>query len=453
MRSHVAVIGAGFAGLTAAYRLYQQGYHDIEIYEARGRVGGRIFSVCDGDSVIELGGQNIPDGGDAPHLRTLAKELGLSIWEDEVEISQLFYDVETKTSFDPLQLQKEIFPPEDHARLQSRIQELANQSQNMEEVFLALFPEKGPLYRCLVSKFAAYEGGVPARVSTEAWENLYYMLCGGMASVHTTPIIQRAQIEGGNSRLAIEIAKKLEKNIHYSSPLKAMGLTEKQKILLTFEGGQKEFDKVILAIPCPVYEDIDIDPQLIPQDRLSFIQQVPYGENAKIMVPLTWDTHLPNSVVIDGMLAFFSHATDRCTFYFSGQKGCTLKAHYKDYYAEALTVLKDVYPGIQLPSGAPQIPDDNVQLKSYEGPLTHFWVDDPYVKGSYSYRAPGMMQALNTIQKYKGENVRAPYSPIGDLIFFAGEHTAIDIDLGTMEGAIESGDRAARLIMAADQGN
>ena len=79
MRSHLAVIGAGFAGLTASYRLYQEGYHDIEIYEARGCVGGRIFSVRDGDFVIELGGQNIPDGGDAPHWRALAKELGLSI--------------------------------------------------------------------------------------------------------------------------------------------------------------------------------------------------------------------------------------------------------------------------------------------------------------------------------------------------------------------------------------
>jgi len=51
----VVVIGAGLAGLTTAYRLKQQGM-DVELYEARGRVGGRILSVHINTQIGELGG-------------------------------------------------------------------------------------------------------------------------------------------------------------------------------------------------------------------------------------------------------------------------------------------------------------------------------------------------------------------------------------------------------------
>ena len=53
-RGTVAVIGAGLAGLTAAYRLQQRGF-DVTVFEGRDRVGGRVWTVRKGDYIMDLG--------------------------------------------------------------------------------------------------------------------------------------------------------------------------------------------------------------------------------------------------------------------------------------------------------------------------------------------------------------------------------------------------------------
>ena len=77
--SPILVVGAGIAGLTAAYRLKQAGV-PVDIIEARNRVGGRIRSLpkAAGTQIVaDLGGEFI----DTDHtcLRRLATELGFSL--------------------------------------------------------------------------------------------------------------------------------------------------------------------------------------------------------------------------------------------------------------------------------------------------------------------------------------------------------------------------------------
>ncbi len=50
----VGVLGAGIAGLVAAYELQRAGY-DVQVFEGNNRVGGRVWTVRGGDTVVQTG--------------------------------------------------------------------------------------------------------------------------------------------------------------------------------------------------------------------------------------------------------------------------------------------------------------------------------------------------------------------------------------------------------------
>jgi monoamine oxidase len=67
-----------------------------------------------------------------------------------------------------------------------------------------------------------------------------------------------------------------------------------------------------------------------------------------------------------------------------------------------------------------------------EGGAMHDWDADPYSRGAYSYVAVG------------GANARAELgAPVDDALFFAGEATSTDGQGGTVNGALQTGMRAA----------
>jgi len=75
--STCAVVGAGFAGLAAADALAASG-HDVTVFEARDRVGGRVHSkTLDNGATIELGAEFILPGHDV--LRATAQRLSLPL--------------------------------------------------------------------------------------------------------------------------------------------------------------------------------------------------------------------------------------------------------------------------------------------------------------------------------------------------------------------------------------
>lgn len=69
--------------------------------------------------------------------------------------------------------------------------------------------------------------------------------------------------------------------------------------------------------------------------------------------------------------------------------------------------------------------------------LAH-WQDDPYTLGAYSKASVGAAQARSILAQ-----------PVGNRLFFAGEHTASNAWAATVHGAYASGRRAAQEILQA----
>jgi monoamine oxidase len=68
-----------------------------------------------------------------------------------------------------------------------------------------------------------------------------------------------------------------------------------------------------------------------------------------------------------------------------------------------------------------------------EAELCHDWQADPFARGGYAYTPVGglgVMQAFSV--------------PVANTLYFAGEHTHGGGQAGTVHGALETGERAAR---------
>ena len=77
------VIGAGFAGLSAALRLKQAG-RSVVLLEARGRVGGRTFTqILDDGTWIDRGGAWVGPGQDRIHA--MMSEFGVSSYKQYLD--------------------------------------------------------------------------------------------------------------------------------------------------------------------------------------------------------------------------------------------------------------------------------------------------------------------------------------------------------------------------------
>lgn len=85
--TRVAVIGAGVAGLTAAYQLKKKGYHNVVVFEKEDKVGGKCFSFEYKLDAFDMGGHEMLAG--YADVMEMAAELGAP---SKTTIPPLIYD-------------------------------------------------------------------------------------------------------------------------------------------------------------------------------------------------------------------------------------------------------------------------------------------------------------------------------------------------------------------------
>ena len=445
----IVIIGAGCAGSVTAWELRKQGFTHVELYEARGRVGGRTFSIELIDDMgehigySELGGENILDGGNAENTRALIKELGLEYLEGVVPKSRLVYD--------DLGQQRD---PQDMVRTQygftsetlwQKLKTLRSSCASMEQVLQQLFPDDQFLQSHFALRLQGYEGGRVDRLSSHYVTTLYYQLLGAVCSVHSdASSIEYLMIQGGNNRVTQCIADRLGDHVHLNSVL--------QKIEHNSDGYQLYFahglcvhaDIVVLAIPASVYNTIDIAPDIIPIQTLTAIKKIEYGQHAKIIVPVI-AKKVDHSCCTPYMFALAGRQGRYAVFFYPNEYGYFTPHTIHDVFKRDLPFIQQWY---NVPPVHDPVVADDCYLKQYTCPVGYSWHHDPYARGTYSYIGVGQEEVLLATCEYKGQMYRKLFLPCNnDTLFFAGEHTTRLVEvLGTIEAAVESGIFAAQAI-------
>lgn len=446
----IAVIGAGLSGLTVAYRLKKAGYN-ADVYEARNRVGGRVFTVNINNSTEELGGKNLNDGGEALSIKHLIQEVGLSIDSYPVKSAYYYYDSDQNQSLNFYGEEVPPFPPLS-AQILEELKKIEKKSKNMAEV-LDQFFDKYPLQKKIYSnRLRSYEGSEPYNLAPSyAHGSFLDMLKASekrLASYRRAePIIFPAMnIRGGNAQLPVALAQRLTKPIHFQHILKS--IHKSKSIDLEFSSGQHiQADLVVITVPASVFKNIQVGEDLISAERWKKMGELSYGKIAKILVPVHLNDQMFGTVFTDQTLTWFNKDRKIVTFYYAGQSALFGNEMQKTLERDVKAV-QATFPGIGLPSSLSVQSPKDIQFSNYDTAVGTSWASDPFTLGGYSIYDPDQDLDLRKTVEVLGEKTIPLYQPVDQKIFFAGEHTALE-NSATMEGAVESGERTARMIIRA----
>jgi monoamine oxidase len=438
------VIGAGLAGLSAAYDLHRAGWH-ATVLEARDRVGGRVHSFRNFSNglVAEGGGEFI----DKHHIRMLAyaKEFKLSLGEVGSWQGQSgdwgAYDGKAGHQNDLNIWGFDLGKESDD--IWAALAELA------KEVPDPAHPDSAPNAKVLDKQTAAdwLNAQSAHSISRKAFadhirseytcepENFSLLDLARNAALyysHSDFYEVNYRVIGGNDLIPRAIASRLP-DVRMNAEVTSIHIGA-DKVSVTYKQA-KEFQTisaafVVLAIPLTTARSIEFNPPL-PVKHQSMIQEISYGAITKVMIEYHrrfwkdtgWNGRLSTDQHIVQTWDATSHINNDhgiITAYTGGAPGVKLSALSDEERIKlAVSVIEKVFPG---------------SSDLVENTATVAWVNEPFTRGSYMALSPGQVT----------KHWETLFASAGRL-FFAGEHATLY--QGFMEGAVESGQRAAKNIM------
>jgi len=468
----IAIVGAGIAGLTAAWTLQEDRRHlAATVYEASDRVGGRMHSELSGywadSQVSEICGELI----DTNHrrIRDLAGQFGLVV--DNVVAAQPPGSTDSnwfengrysaaQADIDFAAVRTAVNRDSKDADFPTSWKKSTPRGFDLDHMSVHDWIEKN-VHRGHQSSFGrlldvAYTIEYGDNTSVQSSLNLVYMLAdqpSDTAFSVTGKSDESFHIHGGNELLPQAIAAKLPP-IKFGWRLTAIDAkSDPHTVVLSFQtaGGAKQVvaDKVILTIPFPVLRKLDISKAGFDDRKLKAINELGAGRTAKLQLQFRkrlWNQSGPRGISNGNSLADLGFqdtwevsrkqggASGIINNFTGGDTAAALLA--SSPYARAdtdgkvktdavnfLAKFEKVFPGI------------SAEWNGRATLSTPFI--DPLALSSYSYRKVGQYTAFGS---YEGV-------PQGS-IHFAGEHCSEKFQ-GFMEGGAREGERAANEVASA----
>jgi monoamine oxidase len=452
----IAIVGAGLAGLRCAHMLWTQSPGDpvvATVYEANpDRAGGRCWTLRDyfsGALVTEHGGSFL--NSDQTAIRSLATRLGLKqvvvnggdlLRGDEVFFidGRVYTYAEANADWHDVgfpafrKAAHEMTTVAGTARL-----DRMSVPEWLDSTEIGSGSRFGKL---MMADTVTENGGDP---DDQSALDLIVLLTGNpRSSLYPLPgDDERYTIVGGNDQLVSGMIEALPVDaVRHDHVLVAIRENASGTVALVFDVAGKSVEKtadlVVLALPFSTLRRVELERSGLSSAKRHVIDTMGMGTNAKIHLELshkTWPALGYSGATYgewqrlacawDDTVQLGPNASPALYLAFPGGRvgraGLTGKAHGTAPPRDvswALGQIEHLFPGTTAAYTG----------RAYED----HWARDAWVHGAYSYYRVGQASSYGDLA-----------GAADGRFLFAGEHTSID-NIGFLDGAVETGERAAR---------